>query len=140
MPLTTEKLIEGLKSPDTSSLMLPDLLSLSDPFSGSVEESGKGVCAFQTQLHLALISWGCFHTVDLDVLVMISSRLGGCRHTVACSRVPGTELPLLPFRPSDCRRLPAGLLPHLCSVCRSGGGQRLLLALLGTHLCRLRPG
>lgn len=37
-----EKLIEGLKSPDTSSLMLPDLLSLSDPFSGSVEESVKG--------------------------------------------------------------------------------------------------
>lgn len=37
-----EKLIEGLKSPDTSSLMLPDLLSLSDPFSGSVE-SVKGV-------------------------------------------------------------------------------------------------
>lgn len=40
----SEKLIEGLKSPDTSSLMLPDLLSLSDPFSGSVEESVKGVC------------------------------------------------------------------------------------------------
>lgn len=39
-----EKLIEGLKSPDTSSLMLPDLLSLSDPFSGSLEESAKGVC------------------------------------------------------------------------------------------------
>uniref|UniRef100_A0A3B4YBG8 non-specific serine/threonine protein kinase n=1 Tax=Seriola lalandi dorsalis TaxID=1841481 RepID=A0A3B4YBG8_SERLL len=38
------KLIEGLKSPDTSSLMLPDLLSLSDPFGGSVEESAKGVC------------------------------------------------------------------------------------------------
>lgn len=38
-----EKLIEGLKSPDTSSLMLPDLLSLSDPFSGSVEDSVKGV-------------------------------------------------------------------------------------------------
>uniref|UniRef100_A0A671WB61 non-specific serine/threonine protein kinase n=1 Tax=Sparus aurata TaxID=8175 RepID=A0A671WB61_SPAAU len=35
------KLIEGLKSPDTSSLMLPDLLSLSDPFGGSVEESAK---------------------------------------------------------------------------------------------------
>ncbi|PWA26561.1 hypothetical protein CCH79_00000854 [Gambusia affinis] len=32
-----EKLIEGLKSPDTSSLMLPDLLSLSDPFGESVE-------------------------------------------------------------------------------------------------------
>lgn len=39
-----EKLIEGLKSPDTSSLMLPDLLSLSDPFGGNVEESAKGVC------------------------------------------------------------------------------------------------
>ncbi|KAF3702079.1 AP2-associated protein kinase 1 [Channa argus] len=36
-----EKLIEGLKSPDTSSLMLPDLLSLSDPFGSSVEESAK---------------------------------------------------------------------------------------------------
>uniref|UniRef100_A0A672G1I9 non-specific serine/threonine protein kinase n=1 Tax=Salarias fasciatus TaxID=181472 RepID=A0A672G1I9_SALFA len=40
---TPEKLIEGLKSPDTSSLMLPDLLSLSDPFGGSVEESAKGM-------------------------------------------------------------------------------------------------
>ncbi|XP_027137838.1 AP2-associated protein kinase 1-like isoform X2 [Larimichthys crocea] len=39
---TPEKLIEGLKSPDTSSLMLPDLLSLSDPFGGAVEESAKG--------------------------------------------------------------------------------------------------
>ncbi|XP_054468992.1 AP2-associated protein kinase 1-like isoform X2 [Anoplopoma fimbria] len=36
-----EKLIEGLKSPDTSSLMLPDLLSLSDPFGGSLEDSAK---------------------------------------------------------------------------------------------------
>ncbi|XP_029920611.1 AP2-associated protein kinase 1 [Myripristis murdjan] len=38
---TPEKLIEGLKSPDTSSLMLPDLLSLGDPFGGSMEESAK---------------------------------------------------------------------------------------------------
>ncbi|KAG8010675.1 AP2-associated protein kinase 1 [Nibea albiflora] len=38
---TPEKLIEGLKSPDTSSLMLPDLLSLSDPFGGAVEEPAK---------------------------------------------------------------------------------------------------
>ncbi|XP_072311516.1 AP2-associated protein kinase 1-like isoform X2 [Eucyclogobius newberryi] len=38
---TSEKLIEGLKSPETSSLMLPDLLSLSDPFGGAVEESAK---------------------------------------------------------------------------------------------------
>lgn len=41
--VSLEKLIEGLKSPDTSSLILPDLLSLSDPFSGSVEELVKGV-------------------------------------------------------------------------------------------------
>lgn len=48
----SEKLIEGLKSPDTSSLMLPDLLSLSDPFGGSVEESAKGARVFQNLLHL----------------------------------------------------------------------------------------
>ncbi|CAF99284.1 unnamed protein product [Tetraodon nigroviridis] len=45
-----EKLIEGLKSPDTSSLMLPDLLSLSDPFSGSVEESVKDPLAAEDSL------------------------------------------------------------------------------------------
>uniref|UniRef100_A0A7N5ZY05 non-specific serine/threonine protein kinase n=1 Tax=Anabas testudineus TaxID=64144 RepID=A0A7N5ZY05_ANATE len=44
------KLIEGLKSPDTSSLMLPDLLLLSDPFGGSVEESAKGVCLISNSL------------------------------------------------------------------------------------------
>lgn len=52
-----EKLIEGLKSPDTSSLMLPDLLSLSDPFSGSVEESGKDpLTAEDSLLGCSLIS------------------------------------------------------------------------------------
>ncbi|XP_061886932.1 AP2-associated protein kinase 1-like isoform X4 [Entelurus aequoreus] len=38
---TPEKLIEGLKSPDVSSLLLPDLLSMSDPFGGAVEDSAK---------------------------------------------------------------------------------------------------
>ncbi|KAJ3605842.1 hypothetical protein NHX12_027886 [Muraenolepis orangiensis] len=37
-----EKLIEGLKSPDVSSLLLPDLLSLADPFSGCVQANGGG--------------------------------------------------------------------------------------------------
>ncbi|XP_076852762.1 AP2-associated protein kinase 1-like [Brachyhypopomus gauderio] len=37
-----EKLIEGLKSPDAS-LMLPDLLSLADPFGSSVEDTRDGV-------------------------------------------------------------------------------------------------
>ncbi|XP_005451327.1 AP2-associated protein kinase 1 isoform X2 [Oreochromis niloticus] len=47
---TPEKLIEGLKSPDTSSLMLPDLLSLSDPFGGAVEESAKDPLAVDDSL------------------------------------------------------------------------------------------
>ncbi|KAG7512125.1 AP2-associated protein kinase 1-like isoform X1 [Solea senegalensis] len=52
-----EKLIEGLKSPDTSSLMLPDLLSLSDPFGGSVEESAKdSLTAEDSLLGCSLIS------------------------------------------------------------------------------------
>ncbi|XP_039855950.1 AP2-associated protein kinase 1-like isoform X1 [Simochromis diagramma] len=52
-----EKLIEGLKSPDTSSLMLPDLLSLSDPFGGNVEESAKDpLTADDSLLGCSLIS------------------------------------------------------------------------------------
>ncbi|XP_022059554.2 AP2-associated protein kinase 1-like isoform X3 [Acanthochromis polyacanthus] len=54
---TPEKLIEGLKSPDTASLMLPDLLSLSDPFGGSVEESAKDpLTADDSLLGCSLIS------------------------------------------------------------------------------------
>ncbi|XP_057674932.1 AP2-associated protein kinase 1 isoform X1 [Corythoichthys intestinalis] len=45
-----EKLIEGLKSPDVSSLVLPDLLSLSDPFGGSVEDSAKDHITADTSL------------------------------------------------------------------------------------------
>lgn len=58
-----EKLIEGLKSPDTSSLMLPDLLSLSDPFGGSVEESAKGVCVCGRRVSKCIpfiYFFGCF--------------------------------------------------------------------------------
>ncbi|XP_070780277.1 AP2-associated protein kinase 1-like [Enoplosus armatus] len=51
-----EKLIEGLKSPDTSSLMLPDLLSLSDPFGGSVDESAKDPLTADDSLLGSLIS------------------------------------------------------------------------------------
>ncbi|XP_055063756.2 AP2-associated protein kinase 1 isoform X3 [Misgurnus anguillicaudatus] len=36
-----EKLIEGLKSPDTS-LMLPDLLSMADPFGSSIDDTRDG--------------------------------------------------------------------------------------------------
>ncbi|XP_019738357.1 AP2-associated protein kinase 1-like isoform X1 [Hippocampus comes] len=52
-----EKLIEGLKSPDVSSLMLPDLLSLSDPFGSSVEDSEKDhIMADASLLGCSLIS------------------------------------------------------------------------------------
>ncbi|XP_034402295.1 AP2-associated protein kinase 1-like isoform X2 [Cyclopterus lumpus] len=52
-----EKLIEGLKSPDISSLMLPDLLSMSDPFGGSVEDSAKDpLIADDSLLGCSLIS------------------------------------------------------------------------------------
>ncbi|KAK7889381.1 hypothetical protein WMY93_024941 [Mugilogobius chulae] len=53
---TPEKLIEGLKSPETSSLMLPDLLSLSDPFGGAVEESAKDPLTSEDSLLGSLIS------------------------------------------------------------------------------------
>uniref|UniRef100_H3CUM3 non-specific serine/threonine protein kinase n=1 Tax=Tetraodon nigroviridis TaxID=99883 RepID=H3CUM3_TETNG len=72
-----EKLIEGLKSPDTSSLMLPDLLSLSDPFSGSVEESVKESRAFL----------GCFLPTS-DPLAAEDSLL-------SCSLVSAPSAPLL---------------------------------------------
>ncbi|XP_061148686.1 AP2-associated protein kinase 1-like isoform X1 [Syngnathus typhle] len=52
-----EKLIEGLKSPDVSSLMLPDLLSLSDPFGSSVDDSAKDhITADASLLGCSLIS------------------------------------------------------------------------------------
>ncbi|XP_062414978.1 AP2-associated protein kinase 1-like isoform X2 [Pungitius pungitius] len=54
---TPQKLIEGLKSPDISSLMLPDLLSLSDPFGGSLEDSTKDpLAADDSLLGCSLIS------------------------------------------------------------------------------------
>ncbi|XP_012731836.2 AP2-associated protein kinase 1 [Fundulus heteroclitus] len=53
---TPEKLIEGLKSPDTSSLMLPDLLSLSDPFGGSVDSVKDPLTADDSLLGCSLIS------------------------------------------------------------------------------------
>ncbi|KAG7490671.1 AP2-associated protein kinase 1-like isoform X2 [Solea senegalensis] len=40
---TTEKLIEGLKSPETS-LLLPDLLTLAGPFNNCAESSTNDVC------------------------------------------------------------------------------------------------
>ncbi|XP_034726747.1 AP2-associated protein kinase 1-like isoform X7 [Etheostoma cragini] len=40
---TTEKLIEGLKSPETSLLLLPDLLTPSNPFNSSAESSTNDV-------------------------------------------------------------------------------------------------
>uniref|UniRef100_A0A8B9L845 AP2 associated kinase 1b n=1 Tax=Astyanax mexicanus TaxID=7994 RepID=A0A8B9L845_ASTMX len=72
-----EKLIEGLKSPDAS-LMLPDLLSMSDPFGSSVEDSRDGLVACVDSLIPGLEA-PQVHPVqmDADSLVGEESLLGG---------------------------------------------------------------
>lgn len=71
---TPVKLIEGLKSPDTSSLMLPDLLSLSDPFGGSVEESAKDtLTAEDSLLGCSLISCSSAPPVGSSATSSVSS-------------------------------------------------------------------
>ncbi|KAG9263400.1 AP2-associated protein kinase 1-like [Astyanax mexicanus] len=78
-----EKLIEGLKSPDAS-LMLPDLLSMSDPFGSSVEDSRDGLVACvdslipgleAPQVHPVQMDAGA--AVITDSLVGEESLLGG---------------------------------------------------------------
>lgn len=106
---------------------------------GRVRE--RCVCPLKQTFILLSSAWGRFHTVHLDDLVLIFLDVVDTKLYVAGYLVLNLLLvPLLPSRPSDCRRLPAWLLPHLCTVCRSGGGQRLLLVLLGSHLRSLRPG
>lgn len=54
-----EKLIEGLKSPDTS-LLLPDLLPMTDPF-GSASDAVPGkipVCSFSHACYMCAHWWG----------------------------------------------------------------------------------
>lgn len=54
-----EKLIEGLKSPDTS-LLLPDLLPMTDPF-GSASDAVTGkipVCSFSHACYMCVHWWG----------------------------------------------------------------------------------
>ncbi|XP_028830115.1 AP2-associated protein kinase 1 isoform X5 [Denticeps clupeoides] len=72
-----EKLIEGLKSPDTS-LMLPDLLSMADPFGSSVEESRNEVCVDSLIPGLELPqSLSQTAQVDTEPLLGDDSLLGG---------------------------------------------------------------
>lgn len=56
----TEKLIEGLKSPDAS-LMLPDLLSMSDPFGSSVEDIKDGNVHTHTHTHNTMQTVVCLN-------------------------------------------------------------------------------
>uniref|UniRef100_A0A4W4FSG3 Protein kinase domain-containing protein n=1 Tax=Electrophorus electricus TaxID=8005 RepID=A0A4W4FSG3_ELEEL len=70
-----EKLIEGLKSPDAS-LMVPDLLSLADPFGSSVEdtiEAGIEVCV--DSLIPGLVAPQT-HPVQTDTAVMMDALSG----------------------------------------------------------------
>uniref|UniRef100_A0AAY4AP50 non-specific serine/threonine protein kinase n=1 Tax=Denticeps clupeoides TaxID=299321 RepID=A0AAY4AP50_9TELE len=77
VPDPFEKLIEGLKSPDTS-LMLPDLLSMADPFGSSVEESRNEVCVDSLIPGLELPqSLSQTAQVDTEPLLGDDSLLGG---------------------------------------------------------------
>uniref|UniRef100_A0A668APN0 non-specific serine/threonine protein kinase n=1 Tax=Myripristis murdjan TaxID=586833 RepID=A0A668APN0_9TELE len=68
----TEKLIEGLKSPETS-LLLPDLLPLADPFSSSAESSTNGTGSlllprFALQLPVSSVCVFCLPFLLLSLL------------------------------------------------------------------------
>lgn len=61
-----EKLIEGLKSPETS-LLLPDLLTLADPFNSSAESSTNGTSSVLVPcLALSLNSPSALHVSSLS--------------------------------------------------------------------------
>ncbi|KAL2099979.1 hypothetical protein ACEWY4_004373 [Coilia grayii] len=114
-----EKLIEGLKSPDTS-LLLPDLLSLNDPFGSSLEPPADAgdpeVC---DSLIPGLLPQGSHQVqpaqVDTDPLIGESSLLGGALPTESASCLDqfdpvsgGSSQPI-----SDSSCLLSGLEPPL---------------------------
>uniref|UniRef100_A0A8C2XEE4 non-specific serine/threonine protein kinase n=1 Tax=Cyclopterus lumpus TaxID=8103 RepID=A0A8C2XEE4_CYCLU len=70
--LLTEKLIEGLKSPEPS-LLLPDLLTLANPFSSAAESSTNGT-SFVFAPCLALKSPVCSACVFLAFLLLFHSH------------------------------------------------------------------
>ncbi|XP_063066854.1 AP2-associated protein kinase 1 [Engraulis encrasicolus] len=113
-----EKLIEGLKSPDTSSLLLPDLLSLNDPFGSSLEPPADAAAAVDPEvcdsLLPGLVPQGS-QQVDTDSLIGENSLLGSALPTDSASCLdqfdPVSGGPSQPISDSSC--LLSGLEPPL---------------------------
>ncbi|XP_055742839.1 uncharacterized protein FLJ45252 homolog isoform X3 [Salvelinus fontinalis] len=101
VPLT-EKLIEGLKSPETS-LLLPDLLPLADPFSSSAEGNSNAVKAEM-----------CVDSLipGLDtVSASLPDPLAGEESLLGCSLLSHTSTPgdqTVCAPPSSCSSAPPG--------------------------------
>ncbi|KAM9464848.1 AP2-associated protein kinase 1-like [Salvelinus alpinus] len=99
---TTEKLIEGLKSPETS-LLLPDLLPLADPFSSSAEGNSNAVKAEM-----------CVDSLipGLDtVSASLPDPLAGEDSLLGCSLLSHTSTPgdqTVCAPPSSCSSAPPG--------------------------------
>ncbi|XP_062409780.1 AP2-associated protein kinase 1 [Sardina pilchardus] len=108
-----EKLIEGLKSPDTS-LLLPDLLSLNDPFGSSLEppaDAGDPEVCDSLVPGLAPQAPGLPPLVDTDSLIGDGSLLGG--DSASCLDQFASAGTSQPIAESSC--LLSGLEPPLSS-------------------------
>ncbi|KAL1266281.1 hypothetical protein QQF64_001956 [Cirrhinus molitorella] len=95
-----EKLIEGLKSPDTS-LMLPDLLSMADPFGSSMDDTRDA----KTEVCLDLIPGleppqAQLHPVEVEpVSSALADPLIGEDSLLGCSLLSGSASCLDDFAP-----------------------------------------
>ncbi|XP_029618734.1 AP2-associated protein kinase 1 isoform X11 [Salmo trutta] len=99
---TTEKLIEGLKSPETS-LLLPDLLPLADPFSSSAEGNSNAVKA-EMCVDSLIPGLGTVSASLPDPLAGEDSLLG-CS-LLSHTSTPGDQTVCAP--PSSCSSAPPG--------------------------------
>nr|XP_033475068.1 AP2-associated protein kinase 1-like isoform X4 [Epinephelus lanceolatus] len=116
---TTEKLIEGLKSPETS-LLLPDLLTLANPFSSSAESSTHvkadvcvdslipGLEAPQAQRHSGQPE---FITTSMSDSLTGEDSLLGCDLLSHTSPLGNQSVSALP---SSCSSAPPGSGPGSC--------------------------
>ncbi|XP_076139948.1 AP2-associated protein kinase 1-like isoform X6 [Alosa pseudoharengus] len=110
-----EKLIEGLKSPDTS-LLLPDLLSLNDPFGSSLEppaDAGDPEVCDSLIPGLLPQAQGQPTLVDTDSLIDEGSLLGGDSTSCLDQFAPVSGGSSQPIADSSC--LLSGLDPPLSS-------------------------
>ncbi|XP_049434116.1 AP2-associated protein kinase 1-like isoform X2 [Epinephelus fuscoguttatus] len=117
-----EKLIEGLKSPETS-LLLPDLLTLANPFNSSAESSTHvkadvcvdslipGLEAPQAQLHSGQPE---FITTSMPDSLTGEDSLLGCDLLSHTSPHGNQSVSALPSSSSSCSSAPPGSGPGSC--------------------------